>query len=50
MKEKILVALKPSILIWGSAKALDGVASILEKSVTDESQMKPQSAGSNSFL
>ena len=38
MKEKILVALKTKYSNLGfGAKALDGVASILEKSVTDES-------------
>lgn len=52
MKEKILVALKTKYSNLGfGAKALDGVASILEKSVTDESQIETAvRAGSNLSL
>lgn len=46
MKEKILVALKTKYSNLGfGAKALDGVASILEKSVTDESQIETAVSG-----
>lgn len=51
MKEKILVALKTKYSNLGfGAKALDGVASILEKSVTDESQIETAVSGSNLSL
>lgn len=51
MKEKILVALKTKYSNLGfGAKALDGVASILEKSVTDESQIETAVSGVEPFL
>ena len=46
MKEKILAALKTKYSNLGfGAKALDGVAAILEKSVTDESQIETAISG-----
>ena len=51
MKEKILAALKTKYSNLGfGAKALDGVASILEKSVTDESQIETAVGGVEPFL
>ena len=51
MKEKILVALKTKYSNLGfGAKALDGVASILEKSVTDESQIETAVSGVEPFF
>ena len=51
MKEKILVALKTKYLIWGSERRLStDVASILEKSVTDESQIETAVSGVEPFL
>lgn len=51
MKEKILVALKTKYSNLGfGAKALDGVASILENPSPMNRKLKPQSAGSNLSL
>lgn len=51
MKEKILAALKTKYSNLGfGAKALDGVAAILEKSVTDESQIETAISGVEPFL
>lgn len=51
MKEKILAALKTKYSNLGfGAKVLDGVASILEKSVTDESQIETAVGGVEPLL
>ena len=51
MKEKILAALKTRYSNLGfGAKALDGVAAILEKSVTDESQIETAVGGVEPLL
>lgn len=51
MKEKILAALKTKYSNLGfGAKVLDGVASILEKSVTDESQIETAVGGIEPLL
>lgn len=51
MKEKILAALKTKYSNLGfGTKALDGVAAILEKSVTDESQIETAISGVEPFL
>lgn len=51
MKEKILAALKTKYSNLGfGAKALDGVAAILENPSPMNRRSKPQSAGSNPFL
>ena len=51
MKEKIMTALKTKYSNLGfSAKALDGVASVLEKTVTDESQIETAVSGVEPLL
>lgn len=51
MKEKILAALKTRYSNLGfGAKALDGVAAIMEKSVTDESQIETAIGGVEPLL
>lgn len=51
MKEKILAALKTRYSNLGfGQKALDGVAAILEKTVTDESQIETAVGGVEPFL
>lgn len=51
MKEKILTALKTKYSNLGfSSKVLDGIASSIEKSVTDESQIETAVGGIESIL
>lgn len=51
MKEKILTALKTKYSNLGfSSKVLDGIASSIEKSVTDESQIETAISGVEPFL
>lgn len=51
MKEKIMTALKTKYSNLGfSAKALDGVASVLEKTVADESQIETAVSGVEPLL
>lgn len=51
MKEKIMTALKTKYSNLGfSAKALDGIASVLEKTVTDESQIETAVSGVEPLL